>query len=450
MNVKQMQFFLSDIAKRGSILGMESIVHLCEKLHNPQNKIRCIHIAGTNGKGSTGAFLEQALTDAGYKVGRYSSPAVFEYEEIYKINQQPINSDDLAEIMGEVKNGCDQMVAEGYPHPTVFEVETAAAFLYFYKEQCDFALIEVGMGGRTDATNVIRKPILSVITSISMDHTQFLGTTLSSIAQMKAGIIKEHVPVVALLQQEEVQAVLKEEVRQYEYNENDECDEYGSKQEQLFFADASDFHIISMDVSGMIVEHKDYGRLRIGVSGSYQLENMTCALKGLEVLSHQGYIKKEELTKMLASWEKVKWPGRFECILSDPLCIIDGCHNENAAIKLAETIHKTLDGKRIHFIIGVLADKDYEGILKHVLPLGNSAECITPNNVRALDKGMLKQTAKNYLSDVTEKDSIPQAVDQALLRCVDSEDVIVAFGSLSYLGEVKKHVNEIRESIDRK
>lgn len=190
MNYEQARAYAVNVSRSGSILGLDSIENLMHELGDIQERLKIIHIAGTNGKGPTGAYLERVLIEAGYRVGRYSSPAVFDPMEVWRINLQSMSHEEYADIMEQVKCACDRMVEKGMEHPTIFEVETAMAFLYFYQKKCDYVLLEVGMGGRTDATNLIKKPVCSVITSVSMDHMQFLGNTLTEIAQAKAGYQK--------------------------------------------------------------------------------------------------------------------------------------------------------------------------------------------------------------------------------------------------------------------
>ena len=211
MNYGQARAYAVNVSRSGSILGLDSIENLMHELGDIQEQLKIIHIAGTNGKGSTGAYLERVLIEAGYRVGRYSSPAVFDPMEVWRINLQSMSHEEYADIMEQVKCACDRMVEKGMEHPTIFEVETAMAFLYFYQKKCDYVLLEVGMGGRTDATNVIRKPVCSVITSVSMDHMQFLGNTLTEIAQAKAGIIKKDCPVVTILQKAEAMVAIEAE-----------------------------------------------------------------------------------------------------------------------------------------------------------------------------------------------------------------------------------------------
>lgn len=434
MTVEEMRLFLAKTSKTGSVLGLSSMEALCKELGNPEQYGKIIHIAGTNGKGSTGAFVEQALLSLGYKVGRYTSPAVFSYEEIFMINHKPVEPAYLAEIMTEVKNACDRMVARGQDHPTVFEVETAAAFLYFAKEECDFSLIEVGLGGLSDATNVIEKPVVSLITSISRDHTLFLGETITEIAKMKAGIIKDNCAIVKLEQSFEINEVFREKAKATRGGE-----------ERLLFAKASDYPVNMVTLNGMNIHDPEWGQFSISMCGTCQQENFACAMECLHILCKQGYIVVDDkLNKMKDDLARMKWPGRFEIIRENPLCIIDGCHNPDAAIKLKDTIDTLLQGRRIHYVIGVLGDKEYEKIFATVLPCGESAVCITPNNARGLAKEELMKVAAEYLSDVSVCDTVKDAMKVAFDQCKDEKDMVLVFGSLSYLGEVKGYVNGLR------
>ncbi|MCR4956462.1 MAG: bifunctional folylpolyglutamate synthase/dihydrofolate synthase [Lachnospiraceae bacterium] len=434
MTENELRRFLEKTASLGSVLGMETITRLCEILGNPQDYGKIIHIAGTNGKGSTGTLLEQALMAMGYKVGRYTSPAVFYDEEIIKVQNKPIEKAELARIMTEVKEACDCMVLKGYHHPTEFEVETAAAFLYFKEKQCDYTLMEVGMGGESDATNVIKEPLISVITSISMDHMQFLGDTIEEIAAKKAGIIKEGCPCVALKQERSVNQVIKN---------------HGKGKDLLYFADSLDYPIKGMTLESLTLNDKEYGDFTLHMTGSFQRENFAVAMTTLKVLQKTGELSLDEhIDKIKEAWRHTVWSGRFECICRKPLCIIDGCHNPGAAKELSKTLKNLFEGYHIHFVIGVLKDKDYHGIFSRVLPLGEDAFCVTPKSARGMNATQLKTVANDYLQEVTACDSCEEAVDLAMKKCKGANHMVLAFGSLSYLGEVKAYVNGICEQTD--
>ena len=448
MTYEKARAYIANVSKTGSILGLESIKNLMSELGNVQDKLPMIHIAGTNGKGSTGAFLEEALIAAGKKVGRYTSPAVFEELEVWRINKENISKEDYALYVKKVKAACDCMTAKGMVHPTVFEVETALAFLYFYEKKCDYVLLEVGMGGETDATNLITQPICSIITSVSMDHMQFLGATLREIAAAKAGIIKEGCPVVTIAQKKEVLQVIEDVAEQ--------------KGAQVIIADPANCNCTEgkMDVENAVSgeafqvgqsrengrnatsdKHPDtisyicpeVGKITLAMSGGYQLENSYLAAI---VLKKVLGISEEFIREGL---KKTVWPGRFETILEEPRFIIDGAHNEEAAEKLAATVQKYFTNREITYIIGVLADKEHEKMLKKMLPFAKQVYTVTPPNARALDSVSLAREAGKYHDRVTSCEQIEQAVDRAL-ETTKQEGIILAFGSLSYLKEVKQYL----------
>ncbi len=448
MNKQQLQEFINKTSLSGSILGMESIVHLCEELGNPQEKQQVIHIAGTNGKGSTGILLQNALMACGLKVGRFSSPAVFAYEEMFQIQGENISDKRLQEIYESVKNACERMVQKGLPHPTIFEVETAAAYLYFYEEKCDYSIIEVGMGGRTDATNVVKKPIISVITSISIDHVAFLGETLEEIASVKAGIIKEKVPVVMLKQLEPAEKVLLAEAKE--------------KQAPAYIADPEQTKVYDFSPDGMSLSVFEGEKIETSLAGYVQIQNVTLARTVLNLLAEKNTMIDTE--NILFGIKNTRWPGRFESLSKKPRIILDGAHNADAAMQLAKTIETFFKGKKIRFIIGVLKDKDYETMLRYILPYGAEAYCVTPNNKRGLDAKILAETAKRIRKlqkkQQNEQQHVQQNVQQAeifwvkacesvkealynALNASDEEDIILAFGSLSYLAEVREAYYEI-------
>lgn len=423
MTYEDAGLYIEKVSQTGSILGLESIQNLMQELGNVQEKLRVIHIGGTNGKGSTGAFLESVLIEAGYKVGRYTSPAVFEPFEVWKINRKNITLVDYLSCLEEVKTACDRMLEKGMAQPTVFEVETALAFLYFYRQKCDYVLLEVGMGGQTDATNLITGPVCSVLTSVSMDHMQFLGNSLAEIAGVKAGIIKEGCPVVTCsVQKPEVMKIIKET------SEN--------RQAELFIADMGAVKEVSYTLSGMTYRHEELGDVELKVLGTYQIENSNLALTVCkEVLHLPDEVIKEGL-------RKADWPGRFEVISENPLVILDGAHNEDAAEKLSQTLQKHFTKGRIAYIIGVLADKAHGKMLECLLPLAGAVYTITPPNKRALDGKALAREAESYGKKAIFCESMKEAAERALKEAREGNvDVILAFGSLSYLSALKAEIN---------
>ena len=426
MTHEDAKLYIEEVSRTGSILGLESIQNLMKELDNVQDRLQIIHIGGTNGKGSTGAFMEAVLIEAGYKVGRYTSPAVFEAFEVWRINRKNIDLVDYLACLEEVKNACERMLKKGMAQPTVFEVETALAFVYFYKTKCDYVLLEVGMGGETDATNLITKPVCSVLTSISMDHLQFLGNSLEEIAKVKAGIVKEGCPLVtSSLQKSEVLQVLKEA-----------C---AKKQAKLFLSDMNLVKAVKETLSGSTYQQEELGTIELQISGSYQIENSNLALTVCkEILKLPEKIIKEGL-------KKAYWPGRFEVVSENPLVILDGAHNEDAAEKLAQTLQKHFTKRRITYIIGVLADKEHEKILECLLPLAESVYTVTPPSIRALDGSVLAQEAESFGKRAVFCETIEKAAELALEEVKSAKtDALVAFGSLSYLSALKAELYKDR------
>ena len=423
MTYEEARAFVEETKKYGSVLGLTSIRNLMLRLGDVQEQLKVVHVAGTNGKGSTCTMIASILTEAGYRVGRYSSPAVFFYEEIYQINGTAIAPEDFAKAASVVSRACMAMVEAGQPHPTSFEVETAIAFWYFADQRCDVVVLETGMGGATDATNLIQRPVCSVLTSISMDHMGFLGDTLEKIATVKAGIIKENCSVVSIRQKDEAMKVIQRYAKQM--------------QSSLCIADFGKAQNVEYDAEELRFDYEKLTGVRVGLTGSFQLENAVLAIETIHQLSKNEY----EVTKehIWAGLKKACWPGRFETICENPRIIIDGAHNEDAARKLQETIENCFTNRPITYIIGVLADKEHEKILKILLPYARKVYTITPDNPRALAGEKLCAEAKKFHPDVQNESSTALAVEHAVSGAMEHE-VILAFGSLSYLSQVKEVV----------
>lgn len=398
MNYKEAREYMKKAAAYGIVPGLDNITRLCSMLKNPQEDLNIIHIAGTNGKGSTGAFINSVLLDEGLKVGRFSSPAVFEYLEQFRINDENMSEEKYAYYISHVSEIADKMT----PHPTPFEMETAAAFMYFKDEKCDIALIEAGMGGGMDATNVIKESIVSVITPISMDHMQFLGGTIEEIASAKAGIIKKNGIVVSSRQEEHAAGVIMKK-----------CAEQNAR---LFVAE-------------------DKTEYEISLVGEYQKENAAVAVQVCRQLGKFGVTEKNIENGL----KKAVWHGRFEKICFDPVFIIDGAHNTGGAERLKESIQKYYSGRKIIYIMGVFRDKDYEKIAEITAPLADFIYTITPDSPRGLENTLLADTVKVYNKNVRAV-----TLDTALKICMQEKDaVIFAFGSLSFMGDIKRKTDNI-------
>lgn len=422
MNYIDAMDFLEETKKYGSQLGLTSIQNLMAELGNIQDEIPLVHIGGTNGKGSVGAMLSQVLTEAGYRVGRFCTPDVFVYEDEFQMNGINIEKGRMAQLFTRVKAACEKLVAQGMAHPTRFEVETAAAFLWFYEENCDMALLEVGMGGATDATNLIRKPLVSVLTSISMDHIRFLGNSLAEIATVKSGIIKPQVPVVTMQQKPEAMEVIKKKAEEM--------------QAELIVADITQVQNITQKDGRYAFEWKAPGCIPVTLSlcGAFQVENAVCVLNVLRILQKK-YPKITE-TVIQQGLSHTIWHGRMEQIGTGPDFYLDGAHNEDAVRKLRKTLDESFSNRRIVYIMGVLADKDYEKMITMMYQPGDRVYTVTPQNPRALDGKELEKQLFGQNIDAQYCENIQDAVLYAL-RDAQKEDMILAFGSLSYLRDVR-------------
>ncbi len=457
MNYSEAREYLKNVNKLGSILGLNTIKELLKRLGNPQNELKVVHIAGTNGKGSIMTFVQNILMESGYKVGRYCSPAVFNEREIIRINDEYISEEQSADLLTRIKEKCDSMYSEGLPHPTSFEIETAEALMFFKEQNCDIALIECGMGGETDATNVFEKVLCSVIATISLDHTQFLGSTIEEITKVKSGIIKENCPVVMSKQTGEAESVIKKV-----------CKQNNSK---LIIPTEQDFENVEIDglrtkVTYKASNNKEY-ILNLQALGTYQIKNAKTAVEVALVLdkaltektnicdesdknnstgmknniNNSGNTIEKNIKKGI---EKTVWPGRMEVISKEPLIIIDGAHNPGAVLELRKTLDLYFTNKRITFIMGVLSDKDFSKEAEIIADRAERIITITPNNSRGLDGHKLAETLVKYNHNVQVADSLKQAAEESIDTIKENRaDMILAFGSLSYLRELKQVVRLI-------
>lgn len=418
--------YIDSIKQYGIVPGLDTIRELCHRLGDPQEGLRFIHIAGTNGKGSVLAYVSTVLRCAGYKVGRYISPTIRDYRERFQINDRMITQKDLCGLMEELRPVCDGMVADGFAHPTPFEVETALGFMYFVRKQCDLVVLETGMGGRLDATNVIQGTLVAVLTSISMDHMQYLGKSLREIAGEKAGIIKPNCRVVTAWQQPEADQVIREQADRLH------C--------PLVLADASAAKRVRYGLERQRFDYDGMRDLEIHLAGRCQIGNAVLAIEVCRALAECGYdISEKALRQGLG---ETCWPGRFSILEKKPLFVVDGAHNEDAARELAQSIEQYFANKRIIFIMGVLKDKEYEKIIGLTARYADQILTVTPpGNPRAMGSYELAQEVAKVHPQVTAVDSLEEAVEISHLLA-GREDVILAFGSLSYLG----HLMEIMET----
>lgn len=434
---------IEKLKKRGSTPGLEPVRALLAALKHPEEKIAVVHIAGTNGKGSVFSFLSAILQEGGYRVGRYISPTIHSYEERFQINGQEISPEKLEKYYVRMERAMEQMERTQLPslrQPTLFEVETALAFLYFAEEQVDVALIETGMGGTYDATNVIEHPLLTVISSVSYDHKAFLGDTLEEIAGEKAGIIKENVPVVVEENVPEVCRIMQETAAR--------------KHAPCTLIRAADYQVETESVTGSTFIWKKH-RFSIFLPGQHQISNAVTALAAaeelMERLPSEGRRKLEpgENARFIPAADKrlgwpemerglanARWPGRLELIGERPYIFRDGAHNPDGARKLAQFLEKHFTNRRIIYIMGVLKDKEYEKMLAELMPLASEIYTFRPHNERGLSGEVLAACAQRF--------GVPshccQDVNEAIRRGrekAEQEDVIVICGSLSFMEEME-------------
>lgn len=418
MNYKQSLEFIDSANIYGSVLGLDNTKTLLKKIGNPQNNLKIIHVAGTNGKGSVIAFCQSVLMEAKFKVGRYISPSVFNYMEHFCIDGDYISQDDFSQAATSVKAAVQSMIEEGFNHPTTFEIETAIAFYYFNKKKCDFVLLEVGLGGSDDATNAIDNSLISVITSISLDHTSILGNTTAQIAKVKGGIIKNNGNVISIKQDNQAQKVI-----------SDICKD---KNAQLTTVEKDEIKNMVYDKYSLRFDYKQFKNIKAGVIGKFQAENAAVCIEIMLQLRQRGYeIEDYSIINGIAN---AKWSGRFEIISKNPMIIIDGAHNYDASKRLAESIELYFPNRKIVFIIGILADKDYNAIIKNTVYLADTIYTITPDNSRALDGHKLKDIIQPYNQNVFYCEDIKKALSYAKENIGDG--IIICFGSLSYIGKI--------------
>lgn len=422
MNYKEAIEYIHGTQKFGSILGLDRIKLLLDYMGNPHKKLKFVHVAGTNGKGSTVAFISSILIEAGYKVGIFTSPSIQRFSERIKINDFEISEENIARITSMLKENVDKMIRNDGSSPTEFELVAALAFQYFFEQGCDIIVLEVGLGGRLDATNIIETAEVSVITTINYDHMDVLGDTLSKIAFEKAGIIKENNDVVLYPQERDVERVFETVCRE--------------KVAKLHKVDFSTLKNNLYDITKQKFDFEGYKSLKVSLLGEHQIKNAAVAIKTVEVLFSKGYlISENDIRRGLI---RTKWAGRFEMINECPFFIIDGAHNIEGTKTLADNLRRYFPGKKITFITGVLADKDYKSMMEAVIPLAEGFITVTPNSPRALSSTDLEMYLKSYCRNVANGGEIREAIKLSL-ELASKDEIICAFGSLYYIGQVREY-----------
>lgn len=430
MNYNEAMEYLDNAAMFGMNFGLERTINILKHLGNPQDKIKCIHIAGTNGKGSTTAMISSVLRESGYKVGMHTSPYIEVFEERIQINNKNIPKERLAEIITKVRAAVDLLDTAKIGVPTYFELVSCAAFLYFCEEKVDFAVIEVGLGGRLDSTNVM-VPELSIITSISYDHMNILGNTLGEIAGEKAGIIKENVPVIAYPNDDEVMEVIKNKCEEM-VSELIIADKIGELVKIIKGENTIPYQIACIDTV------KNKYELKLPLLGEHQIKNATVAICALEKLSEVGY--EITLKSILNGINKVTWPGRLEVLKESPMVVIDGAHNLGGIKALAENTKKYFSYNNMVLILGILADKQVEEMIKTIVPMASKVITVTPNNNRAESNVELMDIIKKYNENCEAIDNYEEAYKKGLSYCSE-DDLLLISGSLYMIGDMRKIIN---------
>ena len=403
-------------------LGLERTQQLLRALGDPQKKLKFIHVAGSNGKGSTCAMLAAILQAAGYRTGLYISPYIQDFCERMQIDGQNVPGEQLAEITERVRVIADALE----DHPSQFELVTAIAMEYFYENRCDIVVLEVGMGGALDSTNVIDAPEVAVITNIGLEHTEYLGDTLEKIAATKAGIIKTGCTAVCYDGAPEVTEVVKADCKKKKVPLK--CVDFGRMEPGAETLDGQAFRW-------------DGKEMRVALLGPHQLHNTATVLHTVEALRERGWKIPEAC--VLQGLAEVKWPARLEVLRRDPIFLLDGGHNPQCAEALAAAIDKLLPGRKVVFLLGVLADKDYPAIMDIVMPYAKKFICLTPFSHRALTARKLARYLKDKGASASAYGSDVERAIRAAEKAAGKRGAVVAFGSLYLAGHVRTVYQEM-------
>lgn len=420
MDFLEAQNYLEKVrSQKGIVLGLDTMRHLMAKLNNPQDKVKFIQIAGTNGKGSTAAYLTSILSEAGIKVGRYTSPAVFSSTEQYFACGSCISESEYAKGMTAVSEAAASLDGET---PTAFEQETALAFWYFAKKGCELAILEAGLGGDMDATNIVTTTVCSIITSISMDHCRILGNKISEIAAHKAGIIKPGAPVICIEQKEDAMEPIRAAAK--------------AADTPLYEVHRDEVRQIFSDKRESIVFFREFENLHLKMLGSCQPENAALAVQAASVLSRSYPIEKKHIYDGI---EKTRWGGRFELHSGSPDIILDGAHNPDGIRRLRESVNQMFGAVPICYVCGVLADKDYEKEIEILFGRASNVFTVTPPSPRAMKSTDLKAAIKKRFSQlkVISFDS-EDGIEKAMEAAVSQNNPVVVCGTLTILARVKE------------
>ena len=422
MNAEQAIAYIHSVCWKGSIPGLGRTQELLEKMGNPEKKLKFVHIAGTNGKGSTAAMTASILSKAGYRTGLYTSPYIYRFHERIQVDGVEISDEDLTEITEYVKPLADSMAQS----PTEFELVCCIAFEYFYRKKCEIVVLEVGMGGAWDATNVIEVPEVAVITNIGLDHTEYLGDTVEKIAETKSGIFKPHGHGVVYRSTPSVEAVYERVCAERDVS--------------LRKADFDGLVLKAHTLEGQVFDCGSRKNLVLPLLGDHQLHNASVVLSIADTLIGEGWNISEQ--NIYDGIRDVRWPGRFDIVCRKPLFIIDGGHNPQCIEALVKNIRDYLAGKKVVALTGVLADKDYADMYKPVMPLVDRFVCITPPNPRKLEAEQLSRYLRQAGAQAQASESILDGVKQAM-DLAGEDGVVLCFGSLYSIGGIRDALKDL-------
>ena len=421
MNYEEALAYIHNVCWMGSKPGLERTFSLLEKMGNPQNDLKFIHIGGTNGKGSTAAMLSTILEKAGYHVGLYTSPYIMRFNERMQIDHEQIADDELAALTEEIRPIADAMEDK----PTEFELITALSMLYFARHKCDIVVLEVGMGGEWDSTNVIPAPEVAILTAMGMDHVRELGPTMADVARAKAGIIKSGCSVVS-------------------YGGNTEADPVFASvcAERGVTLRTPDFSAIipgDFNLDGQWFSYKNWENMSIPLVGRYQMNNAAVVLETVGLLREKGWNISDEQVR--EGMRQTRWPARFEILQRDPVFIVDGGHNPHGIRATADSLERLFPNRKFTFVTGVMADKDVEEILGLITPLAARFFTVKPCNPRAMDAEVLAERIRALGVEATACGSVAEGVARAI-EVEGKDGVACALGSLYMSGEVKACFNK--------
>jgi len=412
--------YLYGLEKFGMIFGLTQVERILEALGNPHREVQAIHIGGTNGKGSTAAMMASILQKEGYRMGLYTSPHLIRFTERIKVNGKEIEKEEVAELAGWMK---ERIEAAGIPSPfTFFDFTTAMGLLYFKQKMVDLAILEVGLGGRLDSTNVI-DPLLSIITNIAKDHEEYLGRSILKIAREKAGIIKKGRPLITGAVQPQVLRLFSKV-----------CREKGTP----YYRVGKEFRYVQneerhFDYEGL---HRKLWGISLNLGGPHQIINATTALGAMEVLDDLGYPVSNDA--MIEGLKEVEWPGRLEMVCSSPRVVLDGAHNPAGALVLKESLGKEFQYRHLILLLGVMKDKDIKSILHLLAPLADHLILTRPHYDRAASPALLKKTLGRSGKKAEIVEDLEEAIEKGLSMTQD-EDLLCITGSLYTVGEARAY-----------